>query len=53
MGFTMWLLLAYIILIVGAFIAFKRKRKTIGIVLLLVMALSIFTLGYLWIHSPM
>ena len=31
----------------------KRKRKTIGIVLLLVMALSIFVLGYLWIHSPM
>lgn len=53
MGFTMWLLLAYIILIAGVFIAFKRKRKTIGIVLLLVMALSIFTLGYLWIHSPM
>ena len=53
MSFTMWLLLAYIILIARAFVAFKRKRKTIGIVLLLVMVLSIFALGYLWIHSPM
>lgn len=53
MGFTIKLLLAYIIMGVGAGIAFQRKQKTIGIVLLLVMVLSIFTLGYMWIHSPM
>ena len=36
----------------GAFIAFQRRHKAIGIVFLLVMVLSILILGYLWIHSP-
>lgn len=35
MSFTMSLLLAYIVMGVGSFIAFKRKHKAIGIALLL------------------
>ena len=49
----MLLLLAYAVMIAGAFIAFQRRHKAIGIVFLLVMVLSILILGYLWIHSPM
>ena len=40
MSFTMLLLLAYIVMGVGSFIAFKRKHKAIGIALLLVIAVS-------------
>ena len=53
MSFTMLLLISYIIMNIGTFIAFKLKHKIIGIVLLLVIALSIFILGYMWINSPM
>lgn len=53
MSFTMLLLLAYIVMGVGSFIAFKRKHKAIGIALLLVIVLSVLILGYMWIHSPM
>lgn len=53
MSFTMLLLLAYIVMGVGSFIAFKREHKAIGIALLLVIVLSVLTLGYMWIHSPM
>lgn len=53
MSFTVLLLLAYAVMIAGAFIAFQRRHKVIGIVFLLVMVLSILILGYLWIHSPM
>ena len=53
MSFTILLLFAYIIMSVGAFIAFKRKYKVIGIALLLVIVLSILILGYMWVHSPM
>ena len=53
MSFTMSLLLAYIVMGVGSFIAFKRKHKAIGIALLLVIVLSVLILGYMWIHSPM
>lgn len=53
MSFTMLLLLAYIVMGVGSFIAFKRKHKAIGIALLLVIVLSVLILGYIWIHSPM
>ena len=53
MSFTMLLLLAYIVMGVGSFIAFKREHKAIGIVLLLVTELSVLILGYMWIHSPM
>lgn len=53
MSFTMLSLLAYAVMIAGAFIAFQRRHKAIGIVFLLVMVLSILILGYLWIHSPM
>ena len=53
MSFTMLLIFAYLILIAGAVIALHNKHKAIGIALLVVMALSILVLGYLWIHSPM
>ena len=52
MSFTVLLLLAYAVMIAGAFIAFQRRHKAIGIVFLLVMVLSILILGYPWIHSP-
>ena len=45
MSFTMLLLLAYIVMGVGSFIAFKRKHKAIGIALLLVIVLSVFDFG--------
>ena len=47
MSFTMLLLLAYIVMGVGSFIAFKRKHKAIGIALLLVIVLSVLILGYM------
>ena len=57
MSFTMLLLLTYIVMGVGSFIAFERKHKAIGIAfgiaLLLVIVLSVLILGYMWIHSPM
>ena len=53
MSFTMILLLVYLIWGIGAFIAFRRKHKAFGMGLLLVMALGILILGYMWIHSPM
>ena len=53
MSFTMLLLLVYAIIGAGAFIAFQRKHKSVGITLLFVMVLSILVLGYMWIHSPM
>ena len=46
MSFTMSLLLAYIVMGVGSFIAFKRKHKAIGIALLLVIVLSVLILRY-------
>ena len=53
MSFTILLLLVYIIMSIGTFIAFKRKHKVIGIALLLVIVLSILILGYMWVRSPM
>lgn len=53
MSFTTLLILTYIIMSAGLFVAFRRKHKAIGTVLLLVIAMSILILGYLWIHSPM
>ena len=53
MSFTMILFLAYLIRGIGAFIAFRRKYKAFGMGLLVVMALDILVLGYMWIHSPM
>lgn len=53
MGFTMKLLLAYIILSVGAGIAFQQKHNAIGIGLLLAIGISVLILGYLWMYSPM
>lgn len=53
MSFTMILFLVYLIMGIGAFIAFRRKHKAFGMGLLLVMVLGILILGYMWIHSPM
>ena len=53
MSFTMILFLVYLIMGMGAFIAFRRKHKAVGMGLLLVMAFGILILGYMWIHFPM
>ena len=51
MSFTMLLLLAYIVMGVGSFIAFKRKHKAIGIALLLVIVLSVLILEEILIYE--
>lgn len=53
MSFTGLLLLVYVIMGTGTFLAFRRKQKEIGMALLFAMLLSIMILGYMWIHSPM
>ena len=53
MGFTFILLLAYLALTGLAVIAFQSGRKALGGGVLVVMAVSIAVLGYLWVTSPM
>lgn len=53
MGFTVWMALLYLLLITGTVFAFIRKKKVIGIILIMVMAVGIVILGYLWFTSPM
>ena len=53
MGFTAKLLVIYLILALLAVVSFARKKKTIGIVILVLMALGIIVLGYMLITSPM
>ena len=53
MGFTAWMTLLYLLLIAGTIIAFIRKKKIIGIILIMIMAVGIVVLGYLWFTSPM
>ena len=53
MGFTAWLLIAYVLLIIITAIAFAMKKKVIGIATTAIMILGIVVLGYLWITSPM
>ena len=53
MGFTTWLIIIYLILIVCVIIAFIRRKKVLGIVLISFMALGIILLVYLWFTSSM
>lgn len=53
MGFTMWLMILYIVLIVLTVLSFVKKKKAIGVFLSLIMVLGIVVLGYLWVTSPM
>ena len=53
MGFTGWLALLYCLLISITFLAFKNKAKTIGIITIIIMAMGMAVLGYLWFTSSM
>ena len=53
MGFTEWLALLYCLLISIAFLAFINKAKTIGIITIIIMAMGMAVLGYLWFTSSM
>ena len=53
MGFTGWLALLYFLLIMITILAFVNKAKIIGIITIIIMALGMTVLGYLWFTSPM
>ena len=53
MGFTFWLAIVYVLLIIITAIAFAKKKKVIGVIGTLIMVVGIVVLGYLWITSPM
>ena len=57
MGFTMILLLVYLILFLIDIVAFiyglKKKKWILFILVTVIMVLGIVTLGYLWVTSPM
>ena len=53
MGFTAKLLIVYLVLALIAGISFARKKKAIGIGVLILMALGIIILVYMLLTSPM
>ena len=53
MGFTAWLAIVYVLLIIITAIAFVRKKKVVGIITTAIMVLGIVVLGYLWFTSSM
>ena len=57
MGFTMILLLVYLILFLIDIVAFiyglKKKKWILFILITVIMVLGIVILGYLWVTSPM
>ena len=53
MGFTAWLAIVYVLLIIITAIAFVRKKKDAGIITTAIMVLEIVVLGYLWFTSSM
>ena len=53
MGFTAWLAIVYMLLIIITAIAFVRKKKVAGFITTAIMVLGIVVLGYLWFTSPM
>ena len=53
MGFTAWLAIVYVLLIIITAIAFVSKKKVAGIITTAIMVLGIVALGYLWFTSPM
>ena len=52
-GFTAWLAIVYVLLIIITAIAFVRKKKVAGIITTAIMVLGIVVLGYLWFTSSM
>ena len=53
MGFTAFLAIVYLLLIIITAIAFAKKKKVAWIITTAIMVLGIVVLGYLWIISPM
>ncbi|MBQ6479297.1 MAG: hypothetical protein IJI44_08045 [Erysipelotrichaceae bacterium] len=53
MGFTAWIGLIYLLLVIFAVYSFSRKKNRIGICLSIAMILGLLILGYLWFTSPM
>ena len=53
MGFTVWLAIVYVLLMIITAIAFAKKKKVAGIITAAIMVLGTVVLGYLWITSPM
>ena len=53
MGFTAWLAMVYVLLIIITAIAFVRKKKVAEIITTAIMVLGIVALGYLWFTSSM
>lgn len=53
MSFMALLGITYLLLIVLSVLAFRKRKKVIGIALIAIMVLGIAVLGYLWITSPM
>ena len=53
MGITVWLILLYFLLIMISVFAFVKNAKIIAIVAIVMMAMGITVLGYLWFTSPM
>ena len=57
MGFTMYLMIIYLVLFIAdifAFIKGKENKKWLPfIIITIIMVIGIVVLGYLWITSPM
>ena len=53
MGFTLWMVLLYLLLLMITVLSFVRNAKIIGIITITMMALGIAVLCYLWITNPM
>lgn len=53
MGFSVILILLYVILFIVMILLLKQNHKRIAFEILLFVLISIVVLGYLWIHSPM
>lgn len=57
MGFTMWLLIAYLLLLIldctAFFYGLKKQSWTPCIIITAIMLAGIAVLGYLWLTSPM
>ena len=53
MGFTMRLIIIYMILTALTVIAFVRGKKLIGTIIITVMLISVIVLIYMWMSTPM
>lgn len=53
MGFTVWLAIVYVLLMIITAIAVAKKKKVAGIIATAIMVFGIVVLGYLWITSSM